>query len=107
MNCLNCGVELIQSGTKPRQYCDNACRMARKRTEERKRTDEDNLRKASMLVKETPNCRSAREYREFQKKWIKGACEEFEEKESGKCKCGKPYLRHHEARYRVYHSELL
>ncbi len=61
---------------------------------------------------ETPNCRSAREYRESQKEWIKGSCQEYrgvawDKKHALKCKCGKPYIRHHEARYVVQHAGLL
>ena len=60
---------------------------------------------------EAPNARSAREYREYQKEWIKGACEEFKVVVVGKdlkcVRCKKPYLRHHEARYVVQHGNLL
>jgi len=77
-----------------------------------KRTDEEQELRQVMMEGETQNSRSAREYREFQKKWIKGACEEFKDKNLSRrsldcAKCGKPYLNHHEARYVVQHGNLL
>ena len=91
------------------------------------KTEEQELRKSVVIEGETPNCRSAREYREFQKEWIKGSCKEWVEGDKaiqcGKChnpsctncfpkhrkcnRCNKPYLRHHEARYVVQHAGLL
>ena len=76
-----------------------------------KNKEEQELQKSVVFDGESPNCRSSREYREFQKEWIKGSCEEFrydENLKTTKCKrCTKPYLRHHEARYVVQHGGLL
>ena len=81
------------------------------------KTEEQELQKSVVIEGETPNCRSAREYREYQKEWIKGSCKKFDQDltkaqfgtgdPNMKCKCGKPYLRHHEARYVVQHAGLL
>ncbi len=115
MTCLNCGKPLESSGTKPKKYCNDSCKMAiyrKNRNEdlEKSNAEEEKLRKV-VIEGETSNCRSAREYREFQKEWIEGACEEYEPHQHDlgiKCKrCNKPYLRHHEARYVVQHGELL
>ena len=74
-----------------------------------KSTEEQELQKSVVVEGETPNCRYAREYREFQKNFVKGSCEKYDEDEkTGKCRrCRKPYLRHHEARYEVFHSEVI
>ena len=109
MKCLNCDIDIPESSRRPSKYCSDRCRMAYKRN---KRTpeiiNEQDLRKSVLIEGETPNARYSREYREFQKKFVKDSCEEFsEDEETGKCKrCRKPYLRHHEARYRVYHFEV-
>lgn len=118
MKCLNCDLELQPSSRRPSKYCSDRCRMAfarNKRTDSprineqieedaNKRTEEQELQKAAVIDGETPNAKSAREYREWTAENTKGACESF----LGVCAwyvncetCGKAYSNHHEARYMV------
>lgn len=39
MDCKQCGKEIQSKGTKPKQYCSDACRMRYKRTEEPNRME--------------------------------------------------------------------
>ena len=116
MKCLNCEKEIsVTEGHNKRKYCNGSCRTSyfRKKDvtegsvlveEKDERVEEQELQSIE-IEGETPNARYAREYREFQKKWIKGSCDKFEDKGNGKCKkCKKPFERHHEARYRVFHE---
>ena len=77
-------------------------------------TVEEELREVTVEAA-TPNWWSAKEYRKFQKKIVKGSCDEYEDNKRGyprwderaKCRtCGKLYSRHREARYEVFHKEV-
>lgn len=36
--CVNCGIEVVSDGTKPKKYCSDKCRMAYKRTNANEQT---------------------------------------------------------------------
>ncbi len=113
MNCLTCNAET--GGIK--KWCNDSCKQRYYRNEKKNRNaeerenrnDEENRLRSVEVEGEAPNCRSAREYREFQKNWIKKSCDKFSaDNVTGTCdKCRQPYLKHHEGRYEVYHSEVL
>ena len=132
MKCMNCNKDLsVTKGQKPKKYCNDSCKMryfrskvvtkgekglADRMSEELSKKDEEQELRQVEIEGESQNARSAREYREFQKEWIKDACEEYRDNKEGYSKfddrancrtCGRPYLRHHEARYVVQHGGLL
>ena len=136
MECLNCG-KGFEGKRSTAKFCKESCRIAfnRKVTVTDSVTGEvlsvtkkdfsvtgdisvteiePSVMAAYYVNGEAPNARSAREYREFQREWIKGSCEKFGGIKladglfnAGCEKCKKPYLRHPEVRYVVQYPGLL